>query len=563
MRELYFKNILIADTQVKKAHFHTFEKGFNVITSHDNHVGKSSLLKSLFYAMGAEVDFDNVWDKNTKLIIVEFVIEQQEYKIARWNKAFALLKNDNLILTTKSVSKDLAKKLEEIFSFSVYLANKGTRKIELAPPAFTYMPYYVDQDKGWSGLYESFSNIDQYRKDDRIKSLYYHLGIYTRFTVELMAEQDELKDELARLKSEEERINITLDSLNDEIQNIVPAENLEELEANLRIPKKKISVLVKRIGNYRNRIQDLESSLAQHEHQLEVIKEYHRIQGKKSVTDKKNETVYNCPKCGYSFDEEIYQIVRSNYNIRNEDYLQQQIEQIILSINDELGRIKKKYVSLMSELDALEKAYDESQDAYEVYVRQRGLQESVKHFTNLLGDNTYEQNIHEKRIKNIGKELKKLPNKQEIEEDYIANVRSNIIRLDAWDASYDGKIKLLKPIKAQGTLENKIILAQMVALFQTMQHFQTNAITLPFIIDSPRAKEASQSSSEDILKLIFDLEDLPQIILATMDFRDFEKELKRRVTVSTLSEKRNLLDDDTYKEFQREIEDMFELLSVL
>lgn len=563
MRELYFKNILIADTQVKKAHFHTFAKGFNVITSHDNHVGKSSLLKSLFYAMGAEVDFDNVWDKNTKLTIVSFVIEQREYKIARWNKSFAVLANGKLILTTKSVSKDLAKKLEEIFSFSVYLANKNIGRIELAPPAFTYMPYYVDQDKGWSGLYESFANINQYRRDDRIKSLYYHLGIYTRFTVELMAEQDELKDELAKLKGEEERINITLESLNDEIQSLVPAENLEELEANLRIPKKKISVLVKRIGDYRNRIQNLESSLAQHQHQLEVIKEYHKMQGNKHFPDEKKGMVYVCPKCGYSFDEEIYQIVRSNYNLRNEDYLQQQIEQIISSITAELDHFKNKYVLIMAELDALETAYDESQDAYEVYVRQRGLQDSVKHFTSLLGDNVYEQNTCEQRIKDIGKELKKLPNKQEIEEDYIANVKSNIIKLDAWNASYDGKIKLLKPIKAQGTLENKIILAQMLALFQTMKNFQINTITLPFVIDSPRAKEASKASSEDILKLIFELEGLPQVILATMDFEEFDKEIKRRATVSTLSKKRNLLDEKTYGMYMTEIEDMFELLSGL
>ena len=32
--------------------------------------------------------------------------------------------------------------------------------------------------------------------------------------------------------------------------------------------------------------------------------------------------------------------------------------------------------------------------------------------------------------------------------------------MDAWDPAYDGSIHLLKPIKAQGTLENKIILAQ-------------------------------------------------------------------------------------------------------
>ena len=53
MKEMYFDNILIADIVEKTAHFHKFEKRFNVVTSQDNHVGKSSLLKSLYFAMGA------------------------------------------------------------------------------------------------------------------------------------------------------------------------------------------------------------------------------------------------------------------------------------------------------------------------------------------------------------------------------------------------------------------------------------------------------------------------------------------------------------------------------
>ena len=291
MKEMYFDNILIADIVEKTAHFHKFEKGFNVVTSQDNHVGKSSLLKSLYFAMGAEVDFDNVWNKNTKLYVVEFYIDEIKFSVARWQKAFALFRETELILTTKSVSRDLARKFEKIFSFAVYMANKKTNRIELAPPAFTFMPYYIDQDRGWSGLYESFSNIDQYKKSDRTKSLYYHLGIYTRSTVELMAKRDTLKDKIEHLKAEEEKSRITIESLYAEIQNLLPADSIEELERNLIIPKERISLLVSRIGETRNKIQSLETALYQHEHQLEVIQEYRKIKDRCSVCedrDKKN-----------------------------------------------------------------------------------------------------------------------------------------------------------------------------------------------------------------------------------------------------------------------------------
>lgn len=559
MKEMYFDNILIADVVDKTAHFHEFKRGFNVVTSNDNHVGKSSLLKSLYYTMGAEVDFDNVWNKNTKLYVVEFYIDKIKFRIARWQKAFALFKGTELILTTKSVSKDLANEFEKIFSFSVYMANKKTNKIELSPPVFTFMPYYIDQDRGWSGLYESFSNIDQYKKSDRIKSLYYHLGIYTRSTVELMAKRDTLKDTIEKLKEEESKLTITVNLLYEEIQNIIPADTIEELEKNLTIPRKQIELLVSEIGKARNKIQSLETALYQHKHQLEVIKEYKEIKDNANIKEQKS--IHTCPRCGYSLDEDIYSIVRSNYNIQNENYIYIQIEQIISSITSELEVYKKRYIDLMNELKQQEKAYDEKQNSYEVYLRQRGLQDSIKHFTEQLKQNSYDQKKQEKKIRDINKELKKLPNKKEVEEKYIENVRTNIIKLDAWNSAYEGNIKLLKPIKAQGTLENKIILAQMIGIFQTMQYFKSDTLLCPLVVDSPRAKEASHTSSKDILKLIFEINNLPQVILATMDYNDFESEIRRRANITTLSEKRKLLNEHVYNKHKNVIEELQELLN--
>jgi len=61
MSEMYFKSILIADIVSHKARFQQFQKGLNVITSTNNHVGKSSLLKSLYHTLGANVKYDSVW----------------------------------------------------------------------------------------------------------------------------------------------------------------------------------------------------------------------------------------------------------------------------------------------------------------------------------------------------------------------------------------------------------------------------------------------------------------------------------------------------------------------
>ena len=248
MNEMYFESILIADIYKHTARFQKFEKGINIITSTDNHVGKSSLVKSLYYTLGAETEFDTVWD-----IIVRF------------QKNYIVFEEEKLILLTNNVSRDLAKLYEKIFSFSIYLPNKTTKKTELASPVFSFMPYYIDQDRGWNGLYNSFLQLDQYKKNDREKSLYFHLNIYDKHRIERLAEKDRLQGEIEVLKEKEEKIRITIDSLSKEVQHLIPADTITELETNLKIPKEKISILVTHIGEARNKIQELETTLQQHD----------------------------------------------------------------------------------------------------------------------------------------------------------------------------------------------------------------------------------------------------------------------------------------------------------
>ena len=61
--------------------------------------------------------------------------------------------------------------------------------------------------------------------------------------------------------------------------------------------------------------------------------------------------------------------------------------------------------------------------------------------------------------------------------------------------------------------------------------------------------------------MIFEMDNLPQVILATIDYSDFESEMKRRAKVTVLSEKRKLLNGNTYNEYQSVIEELQELLS--
>ena len=502
MKNVYFKSIIIADLQSETARSQTFEKGFNVITSTDNHVGKSSLLKSLYYTLGTEVKFDSVWTRQPKLYVLSLDVDGKEYCVARFGKNYAVFEDDELLKITDSVSKELAPLIGEIFGFSVYLPNKKTKKIEMAPPAFMFLPYYIDQDKGWNNLYGSFESIDQYQKDDRIKSLYYHLNIYTKETIQLMAKRDLLKEQEGKLQSEINRLKTIVEALQEEIGNLPPADDEAELEAHLEIPKERIEKLVEKIGKSRNQIQRLETALYQHKCQLRAIKKQ-TVASSRDVNS--NHTKFQvCPNCGYILDEEIFDIVRFNYGEANKEYMCKEVQLLIESLSEKLRVEKKNYVELNHQLESNEKIF--------------------------------------------------------YEEKNIENARLNIMKLGAWDSAYDGQIRLLKPIKAQGTLENKIILAQSVALFETMEDFKSSATRFPFVVDSPRAKEASVSSSQEIISLIAQLKMLPQVILATIDYEKFNENLPEPAKIISLTEPRALLNKVDFMANRQHIMEIADLL---
>ncbi len=103
-----------------------------------------------------------------------------------------------------------------------------------------------------------------------------------------------------------------------------------------------------------------------------------------------------------------------------------------------------------------------------------------------------------------------------------------------------------------------MILAQHVALFQTMHSMENQVIWFPFVVDSPRQNEASYLSSQEILTMITGIDSYTQVILATVDYDQFQ--LHDKANVIHLNEAKNLLNTETYESMKQDIEDLYRLL---
>ncbi len=145
---LKFREIYLFAPSEKKAKRIEFIDGINVITSSQEDGtdrGKSVLMRSLYHTMGAEGCFDKNWATKDKVYVLKIDIEGVEYYLYRSADLFKFFSDKKEVLFTSVSSKELSKKLREYTYFAVRLPNRD-EKLEITPPAYNYLPFYLDQD---------------------------------------------------------------------------------------------------------------------------------------------------------------------------------------------------------------------------------------------------------------------------------------------------------------------------------------------------------------------------------------------------------------------------------
>ena len=84
MRSLIFDQLSVKSNSQRKANQFKFSTSLNLITADDNSVGKTTLVKLLYWTFGCEVYFDTTWESNDCESFVKFHIEKRNYLVARY-----------------------------------------------------------------------------------------------------------------------------------------------------------------------------------------------------------------------------------------------------------------------------------------------------------------------------------------------------------------------------------------------------------------------------------------------------------------------------------------------
>jgi hypothetical protein len=205
MKKLVFKEVSILSKVEKAARVETFGPTTNLLTG-ENDVGKSTLIKSLYHTLGADVPgLQNTHWKNARPIYcVRFALEAVEYTVIRDEKFFGVFDKDKRLLgrfVGISGENGIARFINSLLDFRIELERAEDGKLGLAGPAFYFLPFYVDQDEGWTKSWASFGGLQQfslYRKN----MLEYHLGVRPQRFYNAKKKSVELLQEKARVEAE-------------------------------------------------------------------------------------------------------------------------------------------------------------------------------------------------------------------------------------------------------------------------------------------------------------------------------------------------------------------------
>ncbi|MFW6560966.1 endonuclease [Streptococcus pneumoniae] len=499
MSRMTIKSLLIADYENEKANKFVFSDSANLIVSSTNGEGKSSLVKSIYYALGANLkSFPKGWNADNFIFQLEVFIDGNEFLIKRHNKVISVLDNNEVKLFENFAEYYLW--FQEKLKMRLELVNKSSDKASLASVEALFSPMYIDQDKAWDGklFKDSFESLGRYKSNDFPKNVFdYYLGISDSQIVDKESKKNEY---LRQLELVNGRIN--------QVQSVYKTYRTknkitETVPKDFKDLQKELDFYITETDKFSIKITDKTGELSKEKINLDILnqdlEELKKLSSK--IKERFSEIRHECVYC-HSILTRQQSLTRleledNELAIKSRiDSISQQImksKRIVQEKEEAIKQLQEQFNQYHERLTELKQLSD-----IDEYVNQNVLSELKK----LEIQETSEKSNLDKLIGDITKEIRMLKKElnqraKTIEGDYEA-LKNELSILIGSTGITDKKFRNFDKLKGSGTNLNKDLL---VIFLVYMNLIDSKSITsLPFAIDSFVKNE----TDEKVLKKMFD-----------------------------------------------------------
>ncbi|TKG94118.1 hypothetical protein EYV94_15320 [Puteibacter caeruleilacunae] len=427
----------------------------------------------------------------------------------------------------------------DLVNFKAVLTKRKSVEVETPPPAYYFLPFYVDQTRSWSKAWDCFDKLGQY---ERWQStiIKYHVGYLT-------AKYFEIAQEIAKRKLEFNELQDQINSYESVINTIcefIPRGNETLVEDDFLVLTDEVKLRMKDLSvrqeTMLENIANEEANYA-HLHQQFVISGNIIAELDKdyvfAVENVSNDEI-ECPLCG---------VIHANTVVNRASILtdkQQAVEQYeyldskLAKSREKIEKNKKEIEYIRREIKELNEKYgkDDENDLNTIVEKFAftSLEEKVK--TSKERERLKCEDL-DSQIKQFRKDQKNVaPSKdeQDIMTDFfiktlyafVEKLKAGGINLSEINKPTDGS----KIVKEGGDAERtRGILAFYLATYAMIQKYSSEVIA-PLVIDTPNQQEQSISNYDKIVDLLTN--DLPinsQIFVCAMEnpqLAPYEKKAK-------------------------------------
>jgi hypothetical protein len=557
VKRLIISEILILSEKERRARRESFDPQRTIIFG-GNTTGKSSLIKSIYHTFGAEPAKQHPrWKSAEVKTLVKFSIDSTAFQILRDGSYFAIFTGDGAFLSSFTrLTSGLGPYLASMLDFGLILASRDDEP-QSPPPAFCFLPFYMDQDASWQNSWTAFDKLYQYQnwKESLVD---YHTGIkdnaYYRINAAYITKRSALQSAIGaergvanvikRLESDSRAAIFSLDPRNfsDRIQRMLgESQALAETE-----------------GGFRESLARLNAERALHANRLEIAQ---RALGEisqdfKFLTQLPTDEV-ECPTCGTHYNNDF----AARFAIAtDEDKVVEFIAHLnaeIARLDGEIAKVYESYSVAHDQAAAIQGILLESQGevTLQTVIESEGRRAADTLLADQLGSLKEIRTDIEAEAVRLKDEMDDLDSKarsvrHERIDTYGRYLRSNFIALDV-RAYSDSVFQSLTPslYETGSTLPRALLGYQFAILRLISEH--SPATMCPIVIDSPNQQGQDGEHLPQILRFI--AENQPGGTQLILGIENDTGVVFGGKTINTPSEKYSLLTSDQFDSVHSEI----------
>lgn len=506
MKKLRFESLELLSRKEGKARRIEFHPRLTVIQG-ENDVGKSSVIKSLYWTFGATPPkFHASWKSANVKALVSFTIDGVGYRILRDHDTFGIFDaNGGLLLSTNQVGKELAPYLSNLINFKLVLTSRSGEP-EVPPPAFAFLPFYIDQDAGWGKPLDSFAQLAQFA-DFRKDLLEFHTGIFPNEYYDLSAEKRSLQVDQRAFEADQRIVRKAIERFNLD-------SSFDGLELSTEGHEQAIEQLLARLQQVKQTRQERASKLADVLDQRMILDQQVSVvraaiaefeKDAKFAGDIAEEEIF-CPTCGTLHRNDF----ANRYSIVED---REACFEFLADAKQKLSVLTTQATKAEADVRRADVALAEIQASLEVkkgdvslleVIESRGRRIASDVFVGQIDDlNTQIAEILAKIVK-IDDDLEELKDKKRRED--IVNYYSRCIlhylkSLDVTNYSADDYTRIPARIGETGSDLPRALLAYFLAILKTV-HKHSTALFAPIVVDSPNQQDQDPKNVGAMIDLI-------------------------------------------------------------